>query len=69
MDGGAAANEEDPETSETVDNIINITQSQDAALEYSYTTADGNAVTFSVFDVTERDAADIIGEDFYEQVN
>ena len=50
---------------DTIDNIRRITENQEVAMGYYFETNDGEMVTFNVYDVTDTDAADIIGDDVF----
>ncbi len=52
---------------DTIDNILQIAERQDAALTYYYTDEDGALVTYSLYNVSGADPADFIGEEFFEQ--
>ena len=54
--------------SETLSNILTIAEQQEAALSYYYTNEDGDIVTCSVYDVSNTDPADIVGDEFFHDV-
>ncbi len=47
----------------TLNNILNITESQDAILSYCFHDEDGRIVTRSIFNISDTDPVDIVGQE------
>ena len=54
-------------TPETLENLIRMTQNQDSILQTYYTNDQGEVVTLSLYDISDTDPADILGNDVIAQ--
>ena len=52
---------------ETLENLIRVTQQEKSVLQTYYTDENGDIVTLSVYDISETDPSDILGQDILEQ--
>ena len=48
---------------ETLENLIHLTQNQESILQTYYTNDEGKVVTLSLYDISDTDPADILGND------
>lgn len=48
---------------ETLENILRVTRTQDSVLNAYYTDANGEVVTMTLYDISETDPTDILGDD------
>ena len=48
---------------ETLENLIHLTQNQGSILQTYYTNDEGKVVTLSLYDISDTDPADILGND------
>jgi hypothetical protein len=48
---------------ETLENILRVTRTQESVLNAYYTDANGEVVTMTLYDISETDPTDILGDD------
>ena len=51
----------------TLDNIIRVTERQDSALAWYYSDENGRHCTWSFYDITDMDPAELVGDDALEE--
>ena len=67
MNPGQSIND-DPESSpETLENLIRVTQNTDSIIQAYYTDDNGDVVTLSVYDISNTDPTDILGNDIIDR--
>ena len=52
---------------ETLENLIRVTQQEKSVIQTYYTDDNGDVITLSVYDISETDPSDILGQDILEQ--
>ena len=52
---------------ETLENLVRVTQNQESIFQAYYTNDEGEVVTMSVYDISQTDPADILGNDIITQ--
>ena len=52
---------------ETLENLIRVTQQEKSVIQTYYTDDNGDVITLSVYDISETDPPDILGQDILEQ--
>jgi len=53
------------QTPETLENILRVTRLQESVLNAYYTDNNGEVVTMTLYDITETDPTEILGDDVF----